>query len=275
MRQPDLAAFAEKRGWATPRCTSNGWTPAKVPLAGHRDDGRSVYPASMIKVPLAVAVGQAIDDGRLRWDTPVDGRPAQRDLQRRALADGPGLPDDRRGAGRRCMLQRSDNVATNQLYDLLGPRARDRRRPRARASAQTFFRRKLSGALPLIDDPAGDRAQQRSRPRKRPTLFAAIAAGPRPASGRAAPRSSRRHGGTSSCREASSPATRSPTRPATPTRSRTTAGSSRSPTDRAGCWSSTRNCRAATRRTRVSARSCGASAALAANAPQHPTRPQE
>ena len=50
------------------------------------------------------------------------------------------------------MLQRSDNVATNQLYDVLG-RDRATADVRALGYAATAFRRKLSGALPLIDDP--------------------------------------------------------------------------------------------------------------------------
>jgi beta-lactamase class A len=50
------------------------------------------------------------------------------------------------------MLQRSDNVATNVLYDVL-----DRKRATADLHRlgypATFFRRKLSGAEPLIADP--------------------------------------------------------------------------------------------------------------------------
>ncbi len=50
------------------------------------------------------------------------------------------------------MLQRSDNVATNQLYDVLG-RERATADVHALGFPDVFFRRKLSGALPLIDDP--------------------------------------------------------------------------------------------------------------------------
>jgi beta-lactamase class A len=53
------------------------------------------------------------------------------------------------------MIQRSDNVATNQLYDLLG-RVRATEDLHALGYRRTFFRRKLSGALPLIDDPEAD-----------------------------------------------------------------------------------------------------------------------
>ena len=50
------------------------------------------------------------------------------------------------------MLQRSDNVATNVLYDVLG-RERATAGVHALGFRRTFFRRKLSGAEPLIDDP--------------------------------------------------------------------------------------------------------------------------
>jgi beta-lactamase class A len=118
------------------------------------DDGRWRYPASLIKLPLAVAAAAAIRDGRLSWSSP-----ARIDERNLTPNDAPSPMT----AGYTStveelvtlMLQRSDNVATNQLYDLL-------RRERATADLhalgfpRTFFRRKLSGALPLIDDPEAD-----------------------------------------------------------------------------------------------------------------------
>lgn len=116
------------------------------------DDGRWLYPASLIKLPLAAAVGRAIDDGRVDWETPV-----RIDACNETPNDAPSpvVPGYRTDVAElvTLMLQRSDNVATNQLYDLLG-------RERATADVNglgyegTFFRRKLSGATPLIDDPA-------------------------------------------------------------------------------------------------------------------------
>jgi beta-lactamase class A len=149
VRPPDLAALAGETGLGAAQIHVRA-----LSAAGPRwsaDDGRTVYPASMIKLPLAVAAAAAIRDGRLDWETGVT-------VEARNLtpndAPSPCL------AGYRStllelttlMLQRSDNVATNQLYDLLA-------RERATADVQalgyerTFFRRKLSGALPLIDDP--------------------------------------------------------------------------------------------------------------------------
>ena len=77
------------------------------------------------------------------------------------------------------MLTRSDNVATNVLFDLLG---RDAATADARALGlrETAFRRKLSGKLPLIDDPAA--AGRNSHPaREAADLLERIAHGNVPA----------------------------------------------------------------------------------------------
>jgi beta-lactamase class A len=110
-----------------------------------------IYPASMIKTPLAVAAAQAVADGRAAWaerlavdscnmtpnDAPSPLRPGVTATLGKVVA---------------LMLSRSDNVATNVLFDRL-----DRGRASADIAAlgfgETVFRRKLSGALPLIDDP--------------------------------------------------------------------------------------------------------------------------
>jgi beta-lactamase class A len=79
-------------------------------------------------------------------------------------------------------VSRSDNVATNVLFDVLG---------RERASADlaalgypgTVFRRKLSGAEPLIDDP-GATGRNAHPPAEAARLFAALAAGTVPGADR-------------------------------------------------------------------------------------------
>ena len=106
----------------------------------------------MIKVPLAMAAGVAIAQGRLRWETPVTVDPANQTVNDAPSPIEPGYTASVEELVT-FMLQRSDNVATNQLYDVLG-------RDRASADVQalgfprTAFRRKLSGTTPLIDDPA-------------------------------------------------------------------------------------------------------------------------
>ena len=116
-----------------------------------RDDGRWLYPASMIKLPLAVAVAAAIEGGVLAWDTPVTVDPANATLNDAPSPFVPGYRSDVRELVT-FMLQRSDNVATNQLYDVLD-RGRATRAVHGLGFRATFFRRKLSGAEPLIDDP--------------------------------------------------------------------------------------------------------------------------
>ncbi|HEY0381734.1 MAG TPA: serine hydrolase [Candidatus Elarobacter sp.] len=149
MQPPDLAAVADQTGLGAAQIHVRRLRPAGP--SWRADDGRFVYPASMIKVPLAAAAGAAIRAGRLRWDTPVS-------VDARNLTPNDTPSPMVRGYRTTVaelttfMLQRSDNVATNQLYDVLG-------RDRATADIHalgfpgTAFRRKLSGALPLIDDP--------------------------------------------------------------------------------------------------------------------------
>ena len=169
-RQPELAALGEKTGLAAAQIHVRSL--AAGGPAWSSDDGRWVYPASMIKVPLAAAAAVAIRAGRLRWDTAVtvDARNATPND-----APSPIVPGYRTTVEELTtfMLQRSDNVATNQLYDVLG-RERATADVAALGYPATAFRRKLSGSLPLIDDPeatgrntfpAADAAQ----------LFAAIA----------------------------------------------------------------------------------------------------
>jgi beta-lactamase class A len=111
-----------------------------------------VYPASMIKVPLALAVAVLAHRGELSLN---DSRPvAPENLTANDLSS-PLVSGYRTTVGElvELMITQSDNVATNELIDVVG---------RERASsiagefglAATAIRRKLSGSLPLIDDPA-------------------------------------------------------------------------------------------------------------------------
>ena len=118
------------------------------------DDGRWRYPASLIKLPLAIAATAAMERGELGWQTPVAIDAANMTPNDAPSPLQPGYVSTLRELVE-LMLQRSDNVATNQLYDLL-----DRRRATVCLGAlgfpETAFRRKLSGAEPLIDDPQAD-----------------------------------------------------------------------------------------------------------------------
>jgi beta-lactamase class A len=146
---PDLAALAEETGVGAAQIHVRLLAPGGPNWS--RDDGRVVYPASMIKLPLAVAIGAAVRVGRLRWDTPatVDPRNATAND-----APSPMVPGYQTTVEELTtfMLQRSDNVATNQLFDVLG-RERATADVHALGYSGTALRRKLSGSLPLIDDP--------------------------------------------------------------------------------------------------------------------------
>jgi beta-lactamase class A len=127
-----------------------------IPLDGQSrvalDDGRQIYPASMIKPPLAAAAAAAVARGDLRWDEPVAVDAANMTVNDAPSPLEPGYTSTL-GELVELMLSRSDNVATNVLYDRL-----DRVKASADAQAlglrETAFRRKLSGSLPLIADPA-------------------------------------------------------------------------------------------------------------------------
>lgn len=116
------------------------------------DSGRSIYPASMIKTPLAAAAAIAVEAGRTHWDARVPVEAANMTFNDAPSPLEPGYTATVIELVE-LMLTRSDNVATNVLYDHL-----DRGVATADAATlglrETAFRRKLSGTLPLIDDPA-------------------------------------------------------------------------------------------------------------------------
>jgi beta-lactamase class A len=142
---------------------------------------RAIYPASMIKLPIALALAVRCAAGDLDWSQPA--LVSQQNLTAND-APSPFVAGYRATLEQLCfeMLSASDNVATNVLIDVLG---RERIGPACRPFGlrATEVRRKLSGALPLIDDrgatgrnshPAGDAA----------AVLHAIANGTAPASAR-------------------------------------------------------------------------------------------
>ena len=108
----------------------------------------------MIKTPLAVAVAAAIEAGRTRWDQRVTVAAANMTVNDAPSPMEPGYVSTVAELVE-LMLTRSDNVATNVLFDLIG-RARATADIHALGLPETTFRRKLSGSLPLIEDAAAD-----------------------------------------------------------------------------------------------------------------------
>ena len=174
----DLAALAMRSGLGEAQIVLSSLDGRPGQVAG---SGPALYPASLIKVPLAAAAAVAVASGRLGWDDPVTIAAANATLND---APSPMEPGYRSTVAELTAyaLERSDNVATNQLYDVLG-RARATADVQALGLRGTAFRRKLSGSLPLIDDPEAD-GRNTHPAEDAAELFAAIARGSVPDAGR-------------------------------------------------------------------------------------------
>jgi beta-lactamase class A len=145
----EIARLAEENGLSKPSVVLIRLHDGRA--AAYRAE-RPLYPASMIKVPLVAAAlilqrEGALHEARVRID------PANV-----TLCDGPSplVAGYEATFEELCTLAitRSDNVATNQLYDLVG-RERASALVRSRLGLRyTGFRRKLSGAHPLLRDAA-------------------------------------------------------------------------------------------------------------------------
>jgi beta-lactamase class A len=146
---PDLAALARDAGLGAAVVYVRSLVPGGPSWSC--DDGRWIYPASLIKLPLAVATTVAIEAGRLAWESPVTVGPRNMTVNDTPSPMAPGYVASVDELVT-LMLQRSDNVATNVLFDVLD-RACATDDMHALGFSETAFRRKLSGALPLIDDP--------------------------------------------------------------------------------------------------------------------------
>ena len=134
-----------------------------------------LYPASMIKTPLAAAVLALAADGVLSIDERIEVTQANMTFND---APSPLVPGYRARIDELCRLaiSRSDNVATNVLFDV-GGRERATRLARERFGLTgTAFYRKLSGSDPLIDDPGWDGEHSNAHPAgDAARLFEAIA----------------------------------------------------------------------------------------------------
>jgi len=112
----------------------------------------AIYPASMIKLPIAMAVAAQCAAGERRWsDTMIVDDAAMTSND----APSPLLPGYAASIAELVhgMIAASDNVATNVLIDVLG-RETITLACRGFGVTQTIVARKVSGSLPLIDDPA-------------------------------------------------------------------------------------------------------------------------
>jgi beta-lactamase class A len=140
---------------------------------------RPLYPASMIKVPLAAALTALWERGEASPDDRVTVAETNMTATDAASPFVPGYAATLEELAT-LMLTRSDNVATNVLIDAVG-RERATALAAERGLGATAVRRKLSGSLPLIDDP--EATGRNTHPAAdAAALFAAIAAGDVPRS---------------------------------------------------------------------------------------------
>jgi len=111
-----------------------------------------LYPASMIKTPLAMAVYAEVERGAVGIDDRFEVTEANMTANDKPSPLVPGY----RATVRELielMITISDNVATNMFFDIVG---RERATAIARETfglGNTAFHRKLSGSEPLIHDP--------------------------------------------------------------------------------------------------------------------------
>jgi len=128
----------------------------RIEIAAHL----AIYPASMIKLPIAMVLAALCEARAYAWADEVvvdEGNLTTND------APSPFVPGYRSdlGAFAHAMLATSDNVATNVLIDVLG-RETITAACVAFGLSDTAIHRKLSGSLPLIADPAATGRNQHS-----------------------------------------------------------------------------------------------------------------
>jgi beta-lactamase class A len=147
-----LPQLAEQCGLRTPSIVITSLTDGGAPVvhAAYQGD-RALSPASMIKLPIAAALCA-------RWAAQESKPPDTVTITVTNMTANdagspllPGYAASEEELGR-LMLTRSDNVATNTLIDLLGREYINAYTQRIGLQG-TALRRKLSGSLPLIDDP--------------------------------------------------------------------------------------------------------------------------
>lgn len=157
-----LQTFAHEAGLAEPSIVLS---PLGAPVwnAVTLEPERPLYPASMIKTPLVAAAMTDVEAGRIRLDDRVEVTQANMTVND---APSPLRPGYYATVHELCDLaiSRSDNVATNMLYDVVG-RERATTIVRERFGLErTAFYRKLSGSEPLIVDPGWDGTHRNTHP---------------------------------------------------------------------------------------------------------------
>ena len=148
-----LRELARQAGLLRPAILWDPIAPAGEPLA--LDADRWIYPASMIKSPLAAAALLLAARGLCRLDQRRPVREENRTLNDASSPIEPGYPASLEELCRYA-VDRSDNIATNELFDRLGREVATAIVRQDLGLSATAFHRKLSGSDPLIADPQWD-----------------------------------------------------------------------------------------------------------------------
>lgn len=139
------------------------------------DPDRYLYPASMLKTPLALAALSLVADGELTLDQSFAVTGANMTVNDKPSPLVPGYSSALREL-LELAITRSDNVGTNMLYDIVGRERAGAILAQRYGLRDTAFHRKLSGDYPLIDDPQWDgKHRNRHSARDAFALFTAIA----------------------------------------------------------------------------------------------------
>lgn len=131
-------------------------------VVSYRPDAQ-LYPASMMKTPLAAAALSDAADGRIAITDRVEISRANMTYND---APSPLVPGYWARIDELCDLaiSRSDNVATNVLFDVVGRKRATSIVTSRFGLTHTAFYRKLSGSDPLINDPGWDGVHRNTHP---------------------------------------------------------------------------------------------------------------
>jgi beta-lactamase class A len=139
------------------------------------DPERELYPASMIKTPLVACALLEVQARRFTLEDRFAVTAANMTFND---APSPLVPGYAASIRELCELaiSRSDNVATNLLFDIVGRERATQLAASALGLPHTVFARKLSGSDPLIDDPGWDGKTRNAHPAgDAAALFRAVA----------------------------------------------------------------------------------------------------
>ncbi|MDP9110778.1 MAG: class A beta-lactamase-related serine hydrolase [Candidatus Eremiobacteraeota bacterium] len=120
---------------------------------------RYLYPASMIKTPLAIAALTLVQDGEITLDQhfTVTASNMTANDKDSPMVTGYIAPLHQI---LELMITHSDNVATNMMFDIVGRERATRMVQEQYGLTHTGFYRKLSGSEPLIVDPLWDKVHR-------------------------------------------------------------------------------------------------------------------